>query len=286
MPTMCVFCGTAGKPTGEHVLGDWLTRIGLKLDPVAHLTGPLNRIGRDVGVTPPFRRTVRDVCGPCNHGWMSQLEVVAQRVLTPLILGEAGTIARADQGAVAAWLQKTALVAMLVSSKDERVSGYGLPSQEYHELYDRREAMEPLTASQVWIGQYVGDSRLASIWATPVVVAIEGLPEPDLPQGYAITLVLGELLLQGVRFTTPSLQLDVTARDRFAQLWPVIAEVAWPPSTPVDDAAFLPLAAGKDLPVAEPHLTLQPWKPATELTESKLVGSMVELPTICGRHVT
>ena len=102
MPAACAFCGRTGKLTGEHVLGDWLSRIGLDLDPVAHATGPLNRMGREVGVTPPFRRTVRDVCGPCNNGWMSQLEDVARRTLAPLILGEPGRLAREDQGAIAA----------------------------------------------------------------------------------------------------------------------------------------------------------------------------------------
>ena len=59
MPASCAFCGFTGKLTGEHVFGDWLRRIGLDLDPVAHLAGPLNRIGRDLGLTPPFIRTVR-----------------------------------------------------------------------------------------------------------------------------------------------------------------------------------------------------------------------------------
>jgi hypothetical protein len=131
LPSTCAFCGATGKLTGEHVLGDWLSRIGVNLDPVAHVTGPLNRIVREVGVTPPFRRTVRDVCGPCNNGWMSRLEDVARRVLTPFILGESGKLARADQGAIAAWLQKTALVAMLVSSEQARAGGYGLPPAEY-----------------------------------------------------------------------------------------------------------------------------------------------------------
>jgi hypothetical protein len=285
MAATCAFCGRTGKLTGEHVLGDWLSRIGLDLDPVAHVTGPLNRMRREVGVTPPFRRTVRDVCGPCNNGWMSQLEDVARRTLTPFILGEPGRLAREDQGAIAAWLQKTALVAMLVSSGQERGGGYGLPSAEYRALYDQRSAMEPLPASQAWIGRYSGESRVASIPVTPLVVTIEGLPEPELPQAYAMTVLLGELLLTGVRFTTPGLQLDVTARDGFAQLWPAVADITWPPGEPVDDAEFLPLATGKNLRVTEPHLALRPWKPAIELAGGQLVGSMVELPTICGKHV-
>ena len=285
MPGTCAFCGTTGKLTGEHVLGDWLSRIGLDLDPVAHVTGPLNRLVREVGVTPPFRRTVRDVCGPCNNGWMSQLEDVAKRTLTPFILGEPGMLARDDQGAVAAWLHKTALVAMLVSSEQERASGYGLPLAEYRALHDQRSAMEPLPASQAWIGRYGGESRLASIRVTPLVVTIEGLPEPDSPQGYAVTVLLGELLLTSVRFTTPGLQLDVMTTDGFAQLWPAVADIAWPPGEPVDDAGFLRLVSGKDLRVTEPHLALRPWKAATEGAPSRLVGSMIELPTICGKHV-
>jgi hypothetical protein len=30
---------------------------------------------------------------------------------------------------------------------------------------------------------------------------------------------------------------------------------------------------------------VRPWSQATELTASQLVGSMIELPTICGKHV-
>jgi hypothetical protein len=285
MASTCAFCGTTGKLTSEHVFGDWLTRIGLELDPGVHVAGPLNRMEREIGVTKPFRNKVRDVCGPCNNGWMSELESVAKRALTPCILGESGTIAQADQGAIAAWLQKTALVAMLVSSDDERAGGYGLPPSEYRAVYDQRSAIEPLPASRVWTGRYGGKDRLASVWVTPLAVTIDGLSEPDVPHGYAMTVLLGEFLLQGVRFTTPTLALDIVTRDGFAQLWPAVDDVAWPPGPPVDDAQFRALAGGKRLQVAEPHVAPRPWKPATEQARSHLVGSMVELPTICGQHV-
>jgi len=64
----CAFCGFTGKLTGEHVFGDWLTRIGLDLEPVEHGAGPLNRIGRSFGAHPPFRQKVKDVCADCNNG--------------------------------------------------------------------------------------------------------------------------------------------------------------------------------------------------------------------------
>ncbi len=284
MPATCAFCGTTGKLTGEHVLGDWLTKIGLDLEPVPHGTGPLNRIGRELGVRPPFRQTVRDVCGHCNHGWMSRLEVVAQRVLTRFILGEPGEIRTPDMGAVAAWTQKTALTAMLVSSEEERAVGYGLPTSEYHELYQLRNEQRPQPHSQFWIGRYAG-VRGWSVRVTPLAVRIDGLAEPDQPQGYAMTILLGELVLHGVRFTTPSLAVEMTTDLELPQIWPARGPVTWPGGDVVGNAAFLDLVGGKALRSAEPPIQVRPWTPATELVASRVVGGMVELPTICGKHV-
>jgi hypothetical protein len=283
MPT-CAFCGYSGKLTGEHVLGDWLSKIGLDLDPVPHGAGPLNRIGRELGVRPPFRQKVRDICGNCNHGWMSRLEVVAQRVLTPFILGEPGMIEAVDQGAVAAWVHKTALTAMLVSSEEDRDRGYGLPASEYRALYALQDEARSLPASRFWVGRYEGH-RCWSVRVTPLAVRIDGLPEPDRPQGYAMTIVLGQLVLHGVRSTTPSLQVEVSTRLDLPQLWPPAGVVAWPSGQPLDDDAFLGFAGGKDFCSTEKHIELRPWKPATELAASRAVGGMVELPTICGKHL-
>jgi hypothetical protein len=284
MARTCVFCGFQGKLTGEHVFGDWLTRIGLDLEPVPHGAGALNQIGRDLGVSPPFRRKVRDVCGTCNSGWMSRLENVAKRVLTPFILGRPGTLEAEDLGAVAAWVQKTALVAMLVSSEDDRANGYGLLPTEYLELHAQRDKLQPLQASQFWIGRYDGQ-RGWFARVTPLAVSITGLPEPDRPQGYAMTILLGKLVLHGIRFTTPSLQVELSTALHLPQLWPASDPVQWPTGTAVDDTTFLRFTAGKELRVTEQHFTVRPWKPATDLPDSRAVGGMVELPTICGKHV-
>ena len=206
----CVFCGSAGGLTREHVFGDWLTGLGLDPAPVAHTAGPLNRIGRELGVRSPFRQTVRKVCGACNNGWMSRLEVVAKRVLTPFILGQPGEIDAADAGVVTAWVQKTALTAMLVLSEDERANGQGLPTRGVPAaLPAARSAAAASSQRLLAIARYAGQ-RGFLVWVTPLAVHIAGLPEPDRPQGYAITVVLGQLLLHGLRFTAPSLQMEVS----------------------------------------------------------------------------
>lgn len=285
MARTCVFCGNSNGLTGEHVFGDWLTKIGLNLDPVMHVAGPLNRITRELGVRPPFRQTVRNVCGNCNNGWMSNLENVAHRVLMPLILGKSSLIEPSDFGAIATWLQKTALIGMLVSSHDERAQGYGLPATEYKELYGQHQFLEPLPTTHVWIGQCDSRSRTGSIWVVPLIVIAEGQQESDYPQGYSITIVLGELLLHGIRFTASELDLKVHIESSLFHLWPSNIPIFWPGDSTVDDAGVLRLGAGKGFQLSESDLALRPWKRATELSPSRAVGSMVELPIICGKHV-
>ncbi|WP_442542587.1 hypothetical protein ACSBOX_11590 [Arthrobacter sp. KN11-1C] len=285
----CAFCGSAGPLTREHVLGNWLSKIGLESAPVENVAGPLNRIGKSLGVAPPFQMTVKNVCKTCNNGWMEGLEQVAHRVLTPLILGEPGGIHQGDQGAVAAWLQKTALVAMLVSSADDREQGYGLPPSEYELLYQLRNDKTPLPASMFWIGRYSGELRLGSVWVTPLSLNVDRLPESDMPHAYAMTVALGALLIHGIRFTNLPFYIDVATGHLFEHLWPTqeaMTGTNWEDLEELGDTEFLALARGRSFVVPEPELTLRPWRPAAELKESTLVGSMVKLPTLCGKHVT
>jgi hypothetical protein len=100
-----------------------------------------------------------------------------------------------------------------------------------------------------------------------------------------MTIVLGQLVLHGVRFTTPNLHVEVSTRQELPQLWPATGPVAWPGGAVVDDEAFLNFASGKELCSAEPQIAVRPWKAATDLADSRAVGGMVKLPTICGKHV-
>lgn len=284
MSESCVFCGSTAPLTREHVFGQWVSKLGLDRSVVRHKAGPLNRLGRDMGTRPPYQQTVRNFCAACNNGWMSKLEVIARRVLTPLILGQAGTILVEDQAAIAAWAQKTALTAMLVSSEEERAGGYGLPSTEYTGLYARRDRMQPLDATQFWIGRYDGHPGFWSVRVTPLAVRITGLPEPILPQAYAMTIVLGQLVLHGLRFTTPALAIDVTMDLGMPQLWPSLGPASWPTGESCAAATFLGLADGRTLRSTMEQLELRPWTPAAELPRSDAVRGMVQLPTLCGEH--
>ncbi|MCD4849678.1 hypothetical protein LN996_02510 [Arthrobacter sp. AK01] len=216
---------------------------------------------------------------------MSDLEGTAQRVLTPLILGEPGTIDFEDQPAIAMWIHKTALTAMLISSDQQRDEGYGLPSSEYSELYARRDQMRPLDASRFWVGRYVGTDGFWAVRVTPVTMRMSAFPEPDFPHGYVMTIVLGHLILQALRVTAPDRDFPVKSDLGMPQVWPSRGNLTWPAGQPCDRTGFLQFADGKMLSPALKHLELHPWTPATNVARSIIVGDRVQVPAVCGKHV-
>ncbi|WP_424806972.1 hypothetical protein [Rhodococcus sp. 27YEA15] len=215
---------------------------------------------------------------------MSNLETAAQRVLTPLILDEPGTIALEDQAAIATWVQKTALTAMLLSSKEQRENGYGLAPSEYRALYERRELVQPLDFSQFWVGRFEGVKGFSAVRVTPLTVRIPGFPEPPLPQGYAMTIVLGALLLHGVRFTTPGLQADTKTELGMPPLWPSETSVMWPAGQTCTEKSLLALADGGTLRATGGEVRLQPWSHAAHLPQSDFENGAIKVPALCRKH--
>ncbi|MEG9247165.1 hypothetical protein V6S67_03630 [Arthrobacter sp. Soc17.1.1.1] len=215
---------------------------------------------------------------------MSNLETVAQRVLTPLILDKPGIIAPEDQAAIAAWVHKTALTAMLLSSKEQRENGYGLSPSEYGALYERRELVQPLDFSQFWIGRFEGVKGFSAVRVTPLTVRIPGFPEPPLPQGYAMTVVLGAVLLHGVRFITPGLRVDTTTDLGMPPLWPSDTPVTWPVGQTCTEKSLLALANGHTLSATGGEIRLQPWSQAAHLPRSAFENGSVKVPALCRKH--
>jgi hypothetical protein len=283
---VCVFCGFKGKLTAEHVLPKWMQTIGLHLEPLHHEAGPMNRTGRSLGVSVPFTRTVTDVCQTCNGGWMSALEKGVMDALAPLIRGEPASVPAHAQAIIATWIQKTALVGMLVNARIEREGKRQVPADEYHLFFENRVSQTPLPSSQFWLGRYDGTMRVGSIFAVPLVVAIDGHAPPELPQAYLMTIVVGRLLLQGIRFTSPWLGMDVRPGEPMSLIWPTTTDVGWPPARGIDDKELVrSIVKGRHLRTTLAGVRLEDWKPATELPGSRAVGTMVELPIACGKHV-
>jgi hypothetical protein len=159
-----------------------------------------------------------------------------------------------------------------------------VPPSEYPELYEQRDRVEPLPFSQYWIGSYRGD-RAFSIWVTPLVIEVMDVGSPPgIPSGYAMTLVLGKLLVQGVRFTEPVPHVELTTSWEFLDLWPPTDTFPWPTVGVADDAALDQMNRAKSFISQTKGVRPLPFKPPTRLPPSATTGDLIRLPLYCGKH--
>lgn len=109
----CFFCARDAKLTREHVIPRWLR--GPLADTPRWEKDMWYRTEFSMDSSPALqqRRTdqiLRRVCGSCNSGWMSDLEVEVRPLLEPLIAGEVLVVSGSDQELLRRWALKTAAV--------------------------------------------------------------------------------------------------------------------------------------------------------------------------------
>lgn len=182
------------------------------------------------------------------------------------------------------WVQKTALVAMLLSGEEQRSRGYGLSSTEYRELFECRDPFNPLDASQVWVGRFEATAVITAVQVTPMCVRVSGDSEPELPQGYVATIAVGALVLQMLRFTTPSLAIEMRSALDMPRIWPPGEPAPWPFGLACRQASLQHFASGGSLRSGVEHVSLEPWSRATQLPQSAIRQGKVEVPALCGQH--
>lgn len=178
------------------------------------------------------------VCEPCNNGWMSVMEGNMKRLMLPALLNQGQVVlSRGDQGRVAAWAVKTALLL-------ERALAYArgpnfTPDDNFDWLYKHRSA--PPT-SVVWIGRMdtridAGTQRMARAVAGSLEV------EPGRPIAYLATFTVGYLLVQVLgrevfhpyyrKITLNGLPVEPRGliAEGLVQIWPRVSpRVTWPPA--------------------------------------------------------
>lgn len=234
---VCIFCGSSGV-TNEDVIPRWTHKVlrqlpqyldqGFTRDTTKTKSEESGNWIRSIIRQWPSKnvpeRSVRVACGPCNSGWMSQLETRCKSVLTPMILGRGKDLIPADQEAVSLWATKTAMVAQFLHP-DRRC----IPDEHYHDLFRSRQ---PRPDASIYLAhQYPDSARLVRYDAG-------GFARPHGP-GYVVTLALGELIIQvftHVRFAHLGYRLQPSDDTYLRRIWPKAdATVTWPPVRRIDD---------------------------------------------------
>jgi hypothetical protein len=234
----CIFC--CGAPTTrEHIWADWLKAFIPKDLPkhssVSSILNPDRTIDKSSQVWggDVRSRRLQIVCGPCNQGWMHDLQDVTKPILIPLIKGETMLLGTSEQHTLATWCAMTAICAEYFQPKRR-----GVPVTDRRWLYVNRTAPE---SWKIWIGNYQREEWIPHWVHTSLRIA-----DHEFPKSLAVhtdgvpwsnvqttTMVIGQLYMHAFSCPFPEIlemiQPDSRAIRFLAPIWPKQESViAWP----------------------------------------------------------
>jgi hypothetical protein len=234
MARRCAFCGGTGL-TREHVIPRWLSDVlpeqaryrgqdqaTVLLHPERTVDGPHHR-----EMVETFNSTtVKAVCGPCNNGFMNDIEAKARPYLSAMIRGNlAMSLAVEAATAVATWAVKTSLMAQLTGSEPAALE------QIYQDFYAARR---PTPECMVWAAAVDDEDWALRTECRLMLYALDGqsASTDDPPNLLSVTIGLGALLLHII--VDPVLgnstwNLTSAFHGALIPLWPDPRPVTWPP---------------------------------------------------------
>jgi hypothetical protein len=226
---ICKFCGVDGPLTLEHLFPDWL-RQALPSAMMSHYArrkgdGTINKWR-----TLSHSTTARIACGPCNNGWMSDIEGAAAPLLLPKILAATpGMLTLPEAAAVATWIYLKSLVIQTTTAPAVA------PDQYYHDLFADRA---PRPGTTVVLGALDGIDAATGFF---VGAQIDAAHQGVIVSGYLATIGVGNLAARLIYVPAEVGQVGPITNpgfdNRLIKIWPGVGKAAWPPP-PMDRASF------------------------------------------------
>lgn len=228
----CIFCPATAHITGEHLWSDWANSIfGPREYRYMQRTAKGEiKFWKQVGLN----SKTNIVCGPCNHGWMSDLEGAMKSAIgTGIKAPVATTFHERDIATIAAFTMKNAMVS-------DRMHDNRAPYFSTLECHAFRRSLAIPRGVQIWIG------------STPLPRGLFTSEYHETPgralDGFEImvfTYCLGHFVTQltctrwkrrSVRRRTPPPPLiqNILWSKFSTPLWPNYLRVAWPPPSHLD----------------------------------------------------
>ncbi|WP_143671212.1 hypothetical protein [Streptomyces sp. Ru87] len=175
----------------------------------------------------PFNRQAPVVCGPCNNGWMSQLETNVHEPLSRMIRGLPTVLTSERQAVVALWSAKTLMVAYRAPHFGPR---------------PRPEVILPVDAERLYQDRALGPMMvmgLANYQPTPYareplyVQSFTRMEHEGGAYSYCATLRIGHFAAQLVRCPDGMYPPLGQIPPHLVLLRPGASAVHWPPSRPI-----------------------------------------------------
>lgn len=223
---VCVFCGSDGKMSREHVWPDWFNDLIIK--DTGRSDFVFSGIGNPRSATKGVQLTVKQVCVTCNTGWMNGTEQQAQPLLEPMITTKGQrniSLARQQQTTIATW---ATLRSMMFCLARPRVAS-PIPDEEFKRFYAQQHAnTNGMTA--VWIGAYVGTRYGAKGCVVSLGPDESELNEGRRVTGYWATMMMFRLVIQVMYSFNPADSFAIGPRhDGWLRIWPIENDMeSWP----------------------------------------------------------
>lgn len=114
----CVFCGSSGPLTEEHVFGDWLRKLGFTGEGLREWSIDGVSVQQKGG---PFSKELKIACRRCNGVWMSGMEDSVKPLLVEMFKGNRVALNEAAQRDLSRWAFKTVIVSSHVDRQVGRI---------------------------------------------------------------------------------------------------------------------------------------------------------------------
>jgi hypothetical protein len=182
----CAFCPETAELTAEHIIPQWMERLFPGKSNMKYKDGK-GRISEWSSLKIDWKARV--VCGPCNNGWMSDIESQhAMPVLTPFIVGEVRNIP-ITQGIA----RSLALFAFKTAVVMDHAHHRGKPWFSKRLRYAFREDQTISSEVQMWMCGTFGKRRAIDLHS--------GYFSGNLPLAYPVnsyvcTVAIGHLVFQ------------------------------------------------------------------------------------------
>lgn len=228
----CMFCQEQAS-SREDIWPQWLTKR-FPLSDASYMEA--ERGGQKLGTwknKTPKLLPARCVCGSCNSGWMSKLEVEMKPIVESIIDKQLRVLDASSQAVISVWAIKTAMA--LEALYPERVYFYS---------EDERQNIRVISAipkrTSIWIASCVNQPNIYSagkdLWTAP---------GGNEAKAYVTTMAFGSLAIQVASIRAlanlpQEFRITYDSREgpwdqTLLQMWPIIQHSQqWPPSYGLD----------------------------------------------------
>jgi len=156
MSRQCCFC-TSTKLTREHLWGEW---IGELLGPRAYTITRLENGKRTIFPKYELNLKARFACGPCNSGWMSNVEGKTKQIISDMILkGTPRVLEVRDLAVLAALVFIKSVVANSMDGK--------IPFLSFGERRTFARTLQVPRGVQMWFGRF--PHSMGGVWKSSYI---------------------------------------------------------------------------------------------------------------------